>query len=139
MRRLKGEPMHSPPHKPMFRRADGLLVLGVLLLSGLVWAVLGIQSGQTPAAQVVVEVNGAFYQRQPLERAGQIVVQQGEALNVVIVDHGQVSMHEANCPGEQCVQQGAISRVGSSIICLPHRVVVRIEGVREEGLDAVVR
>ena len=47
-------------------------------------------------------------------------------------------MEEADCPDRLCVRQGAVSRVGESIICLPHELVVTVEGEEMDGgLDGV--
>lgn len=51
--------------------------------------------------------------------------------NTVIIEDGQVYMKEADCPDGLCVKQGSISKVGESIICLPHKLVVRIESVSD--------
>ena len=55
--------------------------------------------------------------------------------NLVRVERGQVFMDEANCPDQTCVKQGVIKDGTVPIVCLPHKVIVRIEG-GESGLDA---
>jgi hypothetical protein len=44
-------------------------------------------------------------------------------------------MEGANCPDQTCVKQGVIKDGTVPIVCLPHKVIVRIEG-GESGLDA---
>ena len=46
----------------------------------------------------------------------------------VAVSGGKVWIAESTCPGGDCVQQGAVSRSGESIVCLPARVTVAITG-----------
>lgn len=58
--------------------------------------------------------------------------------NVLEVDGTRVRIREANCPDLLCVSTGWIDRPGQTIVCLPHRLVVRIEGA-EGGLDGVSR
>lgn len=55
--------------------------------------------------------------------------------NLVRVERGQVCMEGANCPDQTCVKQGVIRDGTVPIVCLPHKVIVRIEG-GESGLDA---
>ncbi len=55
--------------------------------------------------------------------------------NRVLVEHGQISMHEADCPDHLCVKQGKISGGAYPIVCLPNRVMIRITG--GGGVDAV--
>ena len=40
-------------------------------------------------------------------------------------------MISAKCPDKLCVQQKAISKSGESIICLPYKIVVRVEGAKD--------
>ena len=44
-------------------------------------------------------------------------------------------MEEADCKGQDCVDIGKISRSGQTILCLPNKVAVTIEGAG--NLDAV--
>lgn len=53
--------------------------------------------------------------------------------NTVHVAPGNISVTAADCPDGVCVAQGAISRGGVPIICMPHHLSVRIEG---GGIDA---
>ena len=53
--------------------------------------------------------------------------------NVVEIKDGKVSVTEASCKNQVCVRHGAISRTGESIVCLPNRLVVRIENGEEGG------
>ena len=46
-------------------------------------------------------------------------------------------MAEASCPDQLCVHQPAIRYHGQTIVCLPHRVSVTIEGGEEAPLDGV--
>ena len=49
-------------------------------------------------------------------------------------------MEDADCPDRLCVKQGRIKKVGESIVCLPHKVVIEIVGEKEEaGVDAVTQ
>lgn len=48
--------------------------------------------------------------------------------NVVHVEHGAISVSEADCPDQVCVEQGAISGPGIPVVCMPHRLVIEIEG-----------
>jgi hypothetical protein len=46
----------------------------------------------------------------------------------VTAGDGQVQVTQADCPTQDCVHTGAISRAGQSIVCLPARVVIALEG-----------
>ena len=46
----------------------------------------------------------------------------------------------SDCPTQDCVRTGTISRGGQSIVCLPARIIVRLEGGPEDPaeVDAVL-
>jgi len=47
--------------------------------------------------------------------------------NTVLVEHGRISVKSADCPDKLCVKQGPISDGALPIVCLPHRLVIKIE------------
>ena len=46
----------------------------------------------------------------------------------------------SDCPTQDCVHTGIIDRSGQSIVCLPARVIIRLEGGQRDpdALDAVL-
>lgn len=48
-------------------------------------------------------------------------------LTVTLTRDG-VSVTESDCPGQDCVHTGRITRAGQSIVCLPEQVIVTLEG-----------
>lgn len=73
----------------------------------------------------------------PLERT---YASRGYTLRVMAAE-GRVWVEEADCPTQDCVRTGAVSRPGQSIVCLPARAVVQLAGTDRDsdgGVDAVV-
>ena len=62
----------------------------------------------------------------------------GTFYNVISVERGRIRVSEANCPDKACVRQGWLSGGVMPIVCLPHRLVIRLEGSWEAGFDAIV-
>ena len=48
--------------------------------------------------------------------------------NRLVIRDGKAFMETATCPDGICVSHRPISRVGESIVCLPHRVIVKVIG-----------
>lgn len=46
----------------------------------------------------------------------------------------------SDCPTQDCVRTGTITRSGQSIVCLPARIIIRLEGGTPDpdGVDAVL-
>lgn len=66
----------------------------------------------------------------PIEKDGHI--------NILLVEEGKISMKSADCPDKLCVKQGAISTGAYPIVCLPNRIVVKINS-DDSAADAVSR
>ena len=63
----------------------------------------------------------------------------GYTLHVILTGEG-VWVESADCPTQDCVHTGHISRGGQSIVCLPARVIIQLEGGTQvdTGVDAVI-
>ncbi len=44
------------------------------------------------------------------------------------MDSGGVCVVHSDCPGQDCVHTGRITRSGQSIVCLPEQVVIQLTG-----------
>jgi hypothetical protein len=68
----------------------------------------------------------------PLEAAETVVVRGPLGNTVVNIEKGSVYVVSSPCANQLCVAQGKIHRPGSFVSCLPNRVVVTIQGNRNE-------
>lgn len=112
-------------------------VLAFALACGaLVWG------GGTEGLTAVVSVDGVEIDRFALNgSAGERVYSaNGYALTAAVSPDG-VQITASDCPTQDCVRMGTIFRSGQSIVCLPARFILRLEGERETnstGVDAVI-
>lgn len=114
-------------------KAD-IILFFVLIAAGLAaTAVLAI-SGNSTGDKVVIESGGELYATYSLLEDRTIVVSAtGSGENTVEIRDGEVAVTGGSCKNQVCVKHGAISHSGESIICLPNRLVVRIEGSGKGG------
>lgn len=47
--------------------------------------------------------------------------------NVIRIEPGRICMLEADCPDQVCVHAGWLTDSAAPIVCLPHRLVIRLE------------
>ena len=121
-----------------FRRGDMLAILAVAAMIACVWLLFIPRGGSEANAVVEVYRDGELIVRLPLDEDGEYTVE-GKYTNKLSIKDGRVSMTWSDCPGGDCLHSGAISSVGRSIVCLPNRVEVRINGAEEAGeVDFVV-
>lgn len=116
------------------RRADLLVIASLLLLALVLYLVLG--ASRQEGGFAVVRVDGLETARYALTAEGTYPLNGGS--NVLVISGGQAWLSEANCPDLLCVKQGKIHYTGQSIICLPNRLSVTVEGGESNGVDFVV-
>ena len=129
----------SPELKPNLW--DILVVLAVVALAAAsaltVWPVR--DSGSLTA---VVTADGEELDRfAPADLAAdpRTYTHNGYTLTVTAEDGG-LRVSEADCPTQDCVHTGAISRSGQSIVCLPARIIIQLTGGQADpgGVDVVI-
>ena len=125
------------------KRRDLILIACALALSGALYAFSQLTLG-TKASNVVVTVDGSEVLRRPLAMEDSYVVEQEDgSRNVIRVEGGAVYMQEANCRDGLCIRQGRMKNAAKTIVCLPHKLVVRLEGdtqpVGGDELDVIVQ
>lgn len=125
---------------------DYVLMVGVLLIAGgvLVYNTMNFGPPMTASAQVILRVDGEIVDRYPLMEDGTYLIDDLEDghYNELQIKDQVVSMVDANCHDQICVRTRAISKSGQSIVCLPHRVVIEIDGgglVEESEVDDISR
>lgn len=88
----------------------------------------------------VIYVGGEEVERVSLaEDYAEIPVETPWGENLVVVSEGKADVIEADCPDKLCVKQGKINKNGQTIVCLPHKLVVEIEGGGSPEYDTVSR
>lgn len=115
-----------------------ILILALLLCAAPLLMLLSTPSVPTRA---VVRQNGAVLCTLPLKADAEkeILSPDGSGFNLVRVQSGTVCIADADCPDRTCVRTGAISRAGETLVCLPHRLTITLEGAAGSALDAVTR
>lgn len=104
-----------------------LLTLVVLALTG--YFVGKVYYFDRDGVDVVITVGDEEYGSYPISVDRVISIEiDGEIANTVVIEDRSVYMKEATCPDKYCVKQGKVKLQNSSIVCLPHKVVVSVTG-----------
>ncbi|WP_051540313.1 NusG domain II-containing protein [Ruminococcus sp. FC2018] len=67
-----------------------------------------------------------------------ILIETENGWNRVCYGRGEIWVEEADCKNQVCVKHAKASFVGSSIICAPHKLVIKVVGGSGSGADAEV-
>lgn len=119
-----------------FCKADIFAIVLVAAAAVLVSVFFWTKTGSEEGCIVSVYQEGELLKELTLNEDAQLLVQ-GTYTNKILVKDGKAAIVESDCPGTDCVHSGWIHEAGRSIVCLPNRVEIRIEGASE--VDFVVR
>lgn len=110
-----------------------LLVVALLTAGGMrIWQMNNTKN----SANVVVTIDGEVYGTYPLseDRTERIELPDG-SYNILVISDGYADVTEASCPDQICVKHNHIRYSKESIVCLPNKVVVTVEGGEENEID----
>ncbi len=97
-----------------------ILLIGIILFAGYrIWY-------RTPGSQAEITIDGTLYQTISLENDTTIEIPTKEGNNVLVIRKGAADITDADCPDKLCVSQKPISHTGETLVCLPHKVVVKV-------------
>ena len=127
---------------------DGLVVLLTIVLA--VGSAFLIWGGEHEDGEltVVVSIDGEVVERWPLKEGPDeewVYSHNGYTLKVgmsypIYPDVPCIRVVESDCPTQDCVHTGEIGRAGQSIVCLPARIIIQLEGdvPADDGPDFVI-
>ncbi len=123
----------------IFSRWDLILGATLLLFALATYLLAGLHSRE--GSKVVVRIDKEVIGTYDLS-VDETVPVRGEGFsNILVIRGGKADMTEADCPDQICVKHRPVSRVGESIICLPHKVVAEVIGEDGSpgGFDSIIR
>lgn len=111
---------------------DGAVLALILLAAAGCGAVQWLSGRDGGAVTAVISVEGQELERLSLT-PGQHCYTAGGYTLVLECDGTGIWVAQADCPTQDCVHTGKISRAGQSIVCVPSRIMVQLQG---GGADA---
>lgn len=105
-------------------------LLGAVVIGSVVWLLNLPQSVAHPVA--VIMQDGVEIQRIDLTNVQMpcewSIYDAKGGENVIRVEEGRIGVVSADCPDQVCVRQGYIENSVVPIACLPHKLLIEIEG-----------
>jgi hypothetical protein len=124
--------------RKIIRRADVILIMLILFASLILSFVQASSYSGSYSKNATVEIilDGEAYGIYPLGTPREIAVHD-EYKNVVAIEKNKdgtmfVRMKSAVCPGLDCVHHAPIELGGQSIVCLPSKLIVKIQNGGDE-------
>ena len=103
----------------MKKQLLAIITVLALTLASSALLIFGKGEGRTVTVKENNEVvyKGSLYENKVIELTG----------NTVEIKDGAVTVTNADCKNQICVNHSAITKKGESIICLPNKVIAEIE------------
>jgi hypothetical protein len=121
----------------MIKKNDLILIGSVILISLVV--ILLINLNKKEGSKLVVTMDGDVYKTFDLNQDTTFTIKaDDDEWNTFQIKDGYVKMLDANCPDKLCVTNfKPIHFNTETIVCLPHKVVLKIEGGEENEVDII--
>lgn len=120
----------------------GDLFIAVILAAAIIlWYGINILTEPEDERQIVIEVNGDVYRTIPMEAGMKrqeihIELENGKYIDIIADENGAY-VKDVVCPDKICQKTGLVNRAEQSIVCLPNRVVVYIDGNTDSEVDGI--
>jgi hypothetical protein len=123
-----------------FKKGD-IIILLIIAAAGILWFAINQIGKAEGGKQIVIEVNAEIYKVISMEEGMQkqdIHIDLGKGKHIdITADKNGVYVKDVVCPDRICQKTGIINNAGQSIVCLPNRVVIYIDGESEDFVDVV--
>ncbi len=121
-------------------KKDMIIIVGFLIAAVAAYYMIHLYYGEN-GETVSIYVDGDLVAAYDITVNDCYRIPVGDEYNEISIEDGKVRVSSSSCANQICVNHISISKSGESIICLPHKLVVRIddkEGTQKEhGLDGV--
>ena len=120
------------------RLKAGIIIAAVLAVvaAGCIAAFIIMRNVPIEAPAAEIRVDGEVVRVLPMDQDAEYTVETKYGKNTVQVSGGEVRITSADCPDKVCVKTGGISGGVVPIICLPHRLEVRVIDSAQAEFDA---
>ncbi|TDT60996.1 NusG domain II-containing protein [Fonticella tunisiensis] len=122
------------------KRFDIVIIILVVIIALGSLGVLAIRpQGNYSRKYVEIYSENRLYRKIPFDKTTteRVVVKSNLGFNIIDISNAKVRIIDADCPDKICIKDGAISKPGDMLVCLPNKVVVEIKGESNSENDAL--
>jgi hypothetical protein len=116
---------------------DKILVILILALG--IISLIALHHVRQPGDSVTIEVNGRIIHQLDLNTSQEVAVSGSIGKTIVKIEPGTARVIYSDCLEKICVKTGKIHRAGEIIVCVPNKVVVKINGKLKNQFDVITQ
>ena len=120
-----------------------IVIIAVLILLSFTPHLIFFKTSQKSSKNnyAIIKVDGKIHKKIDLskvKKSEKVNLNLPNGKNTLLVENNSIVMDSANCNDALCVKQGNISKVGQTIICLPHKLIIEIKGDELDSKDDLI-
>jgi hypothetical protein len=121
----------------IFKTGDKILIVSILIIAGVFFGFKALQHDSSGNLIAVVSQDGEEIETVNLTKLedSQTIVIEEPLHQVILAERGRIRFEESDCPNQNCVDTGWLTKAGDKAVCLPNKVVITIEGEGESEVD----
>ncbi len=112
-----------------------IIIISVLVISLVTWLVFWviIASNKNTKTKAVIKYDDEIIMELDMSENTEIELfdlGDGRKLKykmIIVIENKKVWVEENECPNHDCIKEGKKSKVGDVIVCLPNKVVIKVE------------
>lgn len=120
-----------------------IVIIAVLILLSFTPHLIFFKTSQKGSKNnyAIIKVDGKIHKKIDLskvKKSEKVNLNLPNGKNTLLIKNNSIQMDSANCNDALCVKQGNISKVGQTIICLPHKLIIEIKGDELDSKDDLI-
>ena len=120
-----------------------IVIIAVLLILSFTPHLIFFKTSQKGSKNnyAIIQVDGKIHKKIDLskvKKSEKVNLNLPNGKNTLLIKDNSIQMDSANCNDALCVKQGNISKVGQTIICLPHKLIIEIKGDELDSKDDLI-
>ena len=120
-----------------------IVIIAVLILLSFTPHLIFFKTSQKGSKNnyAIIQVDGKIHKKIDLskvKKSEKVNLNLPNGKNTLLIKNNNIQMYSANCNDALCVKQGNISKVGQTIICLPHKLIIEIKGDELDSKDDLI-
>ena len=120
-----------------------IVIIAVLLIISFTPHLIFFKTSQKSSKNnyAIIKVDGKIHKKISLshvKKSEKVNLNLPNGKNTLLIKNNSIQMKSANCNDALCVKQGNISKVGQTIICLPHKLIIEIKGDELDSKDDLI-
>ncbi len=116
------------------KRKNDLLLIAILLFFALI-CLFSITLSKKEGSIIQIVRDKSVMDSYPLTIEQQIELSDESGRNTLLIQNGKAQIIDADCPDGLCMHQNPICYNGETIVCLPHKLVIRVVSGEEGEVD----